>query len=706
VPSSPNLDDAHVLPWVLAWVAHALGTDPGAVYAANVSYPSPRQLTGTDPLFASQVLFAPIFALTRNAVLGANLTALAAYPLAAFAMERLLRRFDVAPGIAWAAGLAFALGALRVPFNLNALAYPNLFLPWTALALTRLRDEPSLRGAAVVLLAFGTGLLAGLYAAILLAATAAVWGLFELARGGAGRGRFAGLALGAAVVAAVPFLLAIQPYLATRGGAGGQAMPIQLGFGEVRRASMGLYMILGLQAQSMGLHVRSLAESAVLIAAAVVAIAAWLPSSPPARGSGVRSLVPRAVVLWILFGVLAWGYPGPLAELVARTPLGSFRYVYRYVVIAELGLVLLLAAALTAVGARFGARAVRVATAALVLFVLWQRGVPFAATAMHPVAAFTTSSRAAYAEVGRVVQGQGGGALLELPIVGNLPGVAGARTLEPDAMLGTTLHWLPTPGAHLSYHAPQRAFFMNTVASLARPSALEELHDATHVRWLLLRPDASWLPGERAAVLDALGRAPGVRRVWDGRGGWVLFRVDREPRHEAWFATLASGGSPGSSVLGSPLAPIPDAEAKATVRIESLQHDRRAKKVTVRVRARNDGPGPWPVVPRPLTPLTLDGRWGNPVSLDGTVVLVARWYAVDASGARAAEPAAAHSRPLRRDVDPGEEIVQLVAVPLPEGAGPWELELHVEQVGGAAFTADGNSPDRRRVPPDDEGASG
>jgi len=56
--------------------------------------------------------------------------------------------------IAWLAGLVFALGVLRVPFNLNELAYPNVLLPWIALALTRLRDEPSLRRAGALLLAF------------------------------------------------------------------------------------------------------------------------------------------------------------------------------------------------------------------------------------------------------------------------------------------------------------------------------------------------------------------------------------------------------------------------------------------------------------------------------------------------------------------------------------------------------------------------
>ncbi len=701
VPAQPSLEDAHVLPWVLAWVTHALAVDPSALYDANVSYPAPRQLTGTDPVLAAQALFAPLFAASGNAVLAANLTALLAYPLGAFAMERLLRRFGVAPAIAWAVGLVFALGALRVPFNLNALAYPNLFLPWSALALTRLRDEPSIRRAAVLLLAFGTGLFAGLYAAVLLCAAMAVWGLFELARPEPDRWGFAALALGTAAVAALLFLLAMQPYLATRGSAGGQPMPLRLGFGDLRSVLLSLYLMLGLHAQSVRLHVRSLGESLVLIVAGLAAIAVWLARARRAgrsRETGPASLVPRAAVLWLVFAILSWGYPGPLAAVVARTPLGAFRYVYRWVVVAELGAVLLLAAALGAAAARLGPRAARVAAAALVALVLWQRGVPLATTEMHRVAALSPESRAVYAQVESMVRAQGGGALLELPIYGRLPGVADARTLEPDAMLGSTLHWLATPAAHLSYHAPHRAFFLSTVSNFARPSALEELHDATRVRWLLFRPVAFWLPGERQPVLERVASVPGVERVWQSPDGWLLFRVDRTPRHEQWFETIARGGVPGQSVLGAPLAPIPEDEAKATVRISELTHDAQGARLDLLVRVRNEGGRTWPVVPPPLTPLTLDGRWGAVFPRDGTVMLVARWYDVDASGARRTESSLVRRHPLRRDVDPAEEIEQLVSLPVPASPGLYELELHVEQVGGAQFTLPGNAPERRRLP--------
>lgn len=85
VPAKPNFEDAHVLPWVLAWVTHALATAPGELFHANVAYPAPLQLTGTDPLLARQIGVAPLAAAGGNPVLAANLVAFLSYPLAAFA---------------------------------------------------------------------------------------------------------------------------------------------------------------------------------------------------------------------------------------------------------------------------------------------------------------------------------------------------------------------------------------------------------------------------------------------------------------------------------------------------------------------------------------------------------------------------------------------------------------------------------------------
>jgi len=373
--------------------------------------------------------------------------------------------------------------------------------------------------------------------------------------------------------------------------------------------------------------------------------------------------------------------------------------VHRFSVLADFGLLLLLAVALEALREWIGDRLARLATLAVLVVALCSRGMPFLHSPMHEVAALTPDSRAAYDAVAAAWPREGGGALLELPIRGLLPGSeVTPQTLEPDAMLASTLHWWPTPAGHLSYHPPLRAFFMRTVGALPDPHALADLIDATHVRWLLLRPGPSWPAGEgerermRAGLLAS---AAGTSR--EVAPGWTLLRLDRAPQHPAWFAAARGGQRAGFSPLGSALEPIPEEAARATVRIEAgLGSTARPGPLPVSVAVRNDGDRAWAVVPTPATPLTLDGRLPNLVRRDGTVMLRERWWRIR-DGAPADAPLAERYLALRRDLDPGEATRPVVDLRVPAEPGEFLLEIGVEQRGGARFTGAGNAFERRRV---------
>lgn len=82
--------DARLIIWILGWVSHALASNPTGILDANILYPAPAQLLGSEHLATSQLAFGPIVWLTDNAVLAANLAAFATYPIAAVAMERLV----------------------------------------------------------------------------------------------------------------------------------------------------------------------------------------------------------------------------------------------------------------------------------------------------------------------------------------------------------------------------------------------------------------------------------------------------------------------------------------------------------------------------------------------------------------------------------------------------------------------------------------
>src|SRR5262245_4225116 len=101
-------DDARFWVWQLAWVAHAMATDPWRVLDANIHHPAPAQLTSSEHLASTQLIAVPAVWLTGNPVLVANLVVLASYPLAALAMYGLLVALGCGAAVAWVGGLVFA----------------------------------------------------------------------------------------------------------------------------------------------------------------------------------------------------------------------------------------------------------------------------------------------------------------------------------------------------------------------------------------------------------------------------------------------------------------------------------------------------------------------------------------------------------------------------------------------------------------------
>lgn len=203
--------DGHWSIWCVAWVSHALATDPGDLYQANIFYPNRDTLAYSENNIVAGVLGLPAYVLTGNPYATHNLAMLLGFGLAflfAYALARYLARDT---GAAIVAGLAFAF----CPFMFARTAHIQLMmffgLPATLLAVHRLVDAPSLvRGlllaAALVVTALSCGYY-GIFAA-LLAGLGLVY--FGLTRGLWRRAGFwvAGLLAAAGSIAVVaPFFL-------------------------------------------------------------------------------------------------------------------------------------------------------------------------------------------------------------------------------------------------------------------------------------------------------------------------------------------------------------------------------------------------------------------------------------------------------------------------------------------------------------------
>jgi hypothetical protein len=135
IPGTVHLTDTEYHVWVIGWVAHALATEPTRLFAAPFNYPAPGQLADMEWFGSSHLVSAPVYWLTGNPVLAANVLGFISYPLAATAMACLLVALGCGPLVAWVGGFVFATGPLRLPFNLRLFEYQNLFLPLAVLAL-------------------------------------------------------------------------------------------------------------------------------------------------------------------------------------------------------------------------------------------------------------------------------------------------------------------------------------------------------------------------------------------------------------------------------------------------------------------------------------------------------------------------------------------------------------------------------------------
>ena len=656
-----NAPDEWLVPWILAWVAHALATDPGHVLDANLNWPAPRQLAGIEHFASTQLIFAPVFWATGNAILATNVVTFLSYPLAAVAMERLLLALGCARVAAVVGGFVFALGPLRVPGNFMVVKYLNLYFPLIALALTRLRDRSTLGHAALVGAVTAAALFSSYYLAVMALFAAGVWAAFELFRPAPGRVRFVLLAAGATGAAVLLLAVASRAYLA-RPEAAAVDSP------STSQLALAFYAIPAREYLASGGRLPA-------VLAALGALGLLVPG-------GARRTFARGLVLVLVAHVLMVGparnlngtlVPLPYAAFAA-TPLRFFRSPARFVVLLGFGAALLAGAGLDVVARRLDRRGGALAVGAAGAAVLATRGLLLVGPSFEQ---FEPQTARIYDFVRSAALDQREG-LLELPsIPGNFDRRRFPHGTEVEALLGSTRHWQPlVTGCHGCYPPPHAAVLADVLRRLPSSAALEDLVDLTHLRWIVLRPQAEWdragLGDQRKAYLN-LARVTPVR----ASDGWLLLRVDRPVRHPAWFTALAAGWRPGQTVFGTPLAPLPAEGVRSTIAAPTVPGAPLAGwPLLLEVSIANLGTAAWPVVvPRDVPPAH-------------TVGLRARWW----PGRKDGEPVAQQDIALWRDVAPADVVLQQLILATPTAPGDYELEIAARQDAGPPFPPAANPP--------------
>ena len=87
--------DPAVMVWSMAWISHAIFTEPATLYGANFFYPTPDALAYTDLLLPSALFTAPFYFITGNALLGFNVVLFLTFVLSGYTTFLLAHRLLV-----------------------------------------------------------------------------------------------------------------------------------------------------------------------------------------------------------------------------------------------------------------------------------------------------------------------------------------------------------------------------------------------------------------------------------------------------------------------------------------------------------------------------------------------------------------------------------------------------------------------------------
>lgn len=150
--------------WVVAWVAHALTTDPLNVFNANIYYPHDNALAFSEGNLVGGAMAIPAWLLTKNAFAAHNFFFIFAFVLSSVATYYLIRHLTGDRLAAAVAGILFAY----CPFAFARQAHSQLlligFLPWSMLAFHRLVDRTTaLRAIELGVVLWLTGLACAYY---------------------------------------------------------------------------------------------------------------------------------------------------------------------------------------------------------------------------------------------------------------------------------------------------------------------------------------------------------------------------------------------------------------------------------------------------------------------------------------------------------------------------------------------------------------
>jgi hypothetical protein len=480
-----NSGDARFSVWTVAWVAHALVSDPGDLFDANIFYPHRRTLAYSEANIIAGTLAIPPWVLTSNPHVAHNSVLLLAFACSVVTTWRLATRLTGDAGAAATSAVLFAF----TPFLFSHMPHIQLLMsagiPLSLLMLHRVIDAPSPRSGIGLGLSLALLALSCAYYGIFGAMIAGYASLFYAWSRGTWKSRAYWVAFGIAMVvsiaAVLPFLL---PYLELQREAGfarslDDAAPYSAYVRSYLASSAHAHRWLLPIIQNWNGEVLFPGFMAVGLGLLGFTIALRRDPRPQTTATGGSRRDRETALFYGSIGVLAfWISLGPRAGLYTllyhAVPVFSFlRAPGRTGILVSLSLAVLAAFAVRSLQRRHPLRARLIAVTACALALLELNSLPIGWRRVRPVSP-------AY----RILASVPRGVLAEFPFYER-------RTdfhLHTEYMLNSTTHWLPMLNGY-SDHIPQE--FRDVAVTLASFPSREsfEVMKKDRVRYITLHRD-------------------------------------------------------------------------------------------------------------------------------------------------------------------------------------------------------------------------
>ena len=441
-------DDAMFSIWRLAWVAHALGTDPARMFDANIFYPVKGTLAFSDAMLLEGTIAAPLFWAGVSPIVIYNTLLLAGIAASGVAMFVLARHLTGASGPALVAAAIFTAAPYRIEHFMHLELQWAMWIPLAFWAIHRTLDSNRWQDGALVALFLWLQVLSSVYYGLFLAVACLVLVVLLLAVAPKHTLPALPVLIAAGVAASLLTIPYALPYLRT-----GQTMSRSAA--DIATYSATWWNYLASPAQSafwwwtgsrFGGAEHSLFPGLVALALACAAFT-YRP----------RTNVAVYALLTLVLVELSFGLNGRLYSWLFRSidALDGIRAPSRFGLLA-CGTIALLAA--------FGTRALQARAAKIGRGANWLVAVSLtmlvaADSATRGMALVEPPIRRATASVYKTIQSLGPGPIIELPLprLALLPG--------PDAtyMLWSTTHWHPIVNGNSGYYP---AAYGDTVTSM------------------------------------------------------------------------------------------------------------------------------------------------------------------------------------------------------------------------------------------------